>query len=380
MRLKVFLLLMCVSISGLLLAQDDKIVMTNNFSKSEIEKPVSQEAYLGVKYSHVSKNKSKKLNFPTNQGVYVTRITKGSAAAKAGLQAFDYLTGINGKAFSENMDFGDMMDEMKPNQTINVNLIRQEKPITIEATLTARPDKTPNLYKGKYAFLGVSPSHNKIPDGIEGTRVSNITTNSTAQAMGITDNDIIQYVNDNPIMDWHDLNTAMKNTAKGDDLKVVFYRESDEQTRTKTMTAVRHGDFVDVPTAKENTTKEIANQELTEIEEAIIEMTDISEAESEEMEKAEIDMPVINTLSVENLRLFPNPNNGIFNLNFNLNGEDEVTIRVFSDNGQVIYQDNLGEFSGEYLEQINISNNAKGIYFLQVRQGENVLSKKIILK
>jgi PDZ domain-containing secreted protein len=379
MRLKVFLLLMCVSISGLLLAQDNNVVIVNNWDEKATTKTISETAYLGVKYNGISKEKAAKLNFPTTKGIYLTRITKGSAAAAAGLKAFDYLTGMNGKSFSETMSFGKMMTEMKPNQTVELDLIRQGKPMKITATLTNRPEKTPNLYTGKYAFLGVSPSHNKLPEGIEGTRVSEIEPNSTAKAMGMKPNDIIQFVNDNPILEWHDLNTAMKNTAKGEDLKVVFYRENDGETRTKTMKAVRHGDFVDVPILDSETDSDSDSDSKTPIT-TIVEMENVSEAESEEMAAADIDMPVVNTLAVENLRLFPNPNNGIFNLNFNLDGTDKVNIRVFSANGIVIYEDNLGEFSGEYLEQINISDNAKGIYFLQVRQGENVLSKKIILK
>jgi PDZ domain-containing secreted protein len=379
MRFKVLLLLMCLSVNGLLLAQDNNVAIATNWNEKGATKTVAETAYLGVTYNGISKKKAKKLNFTTSEGIYVTRITKGSAAAEAGIRAFEYITGMNGQSFSEDIIFSEMMDETKTNQTVKLDLIRQGKPMTITATLKARPAKTPNLYEGKYAFLGVSPSHNELPEGIEGARVSEIVSNSTAQAMGMKGNDIIQFINDNPILEWHDINTAMKNTAKGDDLKVVFYRESDQQTRTKTMTAVRHGEAVTPPVALAKVaTPSESMAEVTDI--AVVEMANVSEAESEEMEAADIDMPVINTLAVDNLRLFPNPNNGIFNLNFTLNGQDDVNIRVFSAEGRVIYEENLGAFSGEYLDKINISNNARGIYFLQVRQGQNVLSKKIILK
>jgi len=38
------------------------------------------------------------------------------------------------------------------------------------------------------------------------------------------------------------------------------------------------------------------------------------------------------------------------------------------------------QFIGEYTKQINLSDNAKGIYFLEIETNEGVINKKLILQ
>ena len=77
--------------------------------------------------------------------------------------------------------------------------------------------------------------------------------------------------------------------------------------------------------------------------------------------------------------MFPNPNDGVFNLQFDLPEKAETTIRIFSAAGRLLYQSNLGEFSGDFQDRIDISNNPIGTYFLQIMQGKKSLSKKVIV-
>jgi hypothetical protein len=42
--------------------------------------------------------------------------------------------------------------------------------------------------------------------------------------------------------------------------------------------------------------------------------------------------------------------------------------------------DDLQQFIGEYTKQINLHENAKGIYFLEIETNDGVVNKKLILQ
>ena len=48
--------------------------------------------------------------------------------------------------------------------------------------------------------------------------------------------------------------------------------------------------------------------------------------------------------------------------------------------GEEIINDNLEKFIGEHTKQIDLSKNAKGIYFLEITTNNGVVNKKLILQ
>ena len=48
--------------------------------------------------------------------------------------------------------------------------------------------------------------------------------------------------------------------------------------------------------------------------------------------------------------------------------------------GEVIISEDLDQFIGEYTKQINLKENAKGIYFLEIDTNNGVVNKKLILQ
>ena len=107
-----------------------------------------------------------------------------------------------------------------------------------------------------------------------------------------------------------------------------------------------------------------------------VETVDVDKIENASLKKAATE----NSLTVESLQFYPNPSDGRFDLSFNLPQKGKTAVRVVDMAGKVVFQDELGSFSGTYEKQIDISSNAKGIYFLQVEQGEQVMMKKIVMQ
>ncbi len=85
-------------------------------------------------------------------------------------------------------------------------------------------------------------------------------------------------------------------------------------------------------------------------------------------------------LKIDNMNFYPNPNNGKFNLSFNLAEKGDAEISILNTEGKIVYKEKLANFTGNYDKEIDISKNAKGIYFVKVEQGQNTQMKKIVLE
>ena len=84
--------------------------------------------------------------------------------------------------------------------------------------------------------------------------------------------------------------------------------------------------------------------------------------------------------AINNLSIYPNPSRDIFNVTFTSEQVQNLKVRILNVVGEEIINDNLQQFVGEYTKQIDLSNNAKGIYFLEIETESGVVNKKLILQ
>jgi hypothetical protein len=126
------------------------------------------------------------------------------------------------------------------------------------------------------------------------------------------------------------------------------------------------------------TPEELKNAE--EIQVTIIRKINITDASAEDMRL--LGKPAAGTdgkLSVEKMEFYPNPNNGHFNLSFTLPDKGDTEVKVLDLKGQQVFSEKLGNFSGSYSKELDISKNPKGVYFIRVEQGHHALVKKVMV-
>jgi hypothetical protein len=87
-----------------------------------------------------------------------------------------------------------------------------------------------------------------------------------------------------------------------------------------------------------------------------------------------------NGAAINNLSIYPNPSRDVFNISFTSEEIQNLKVRVLNLIGEELVSDNLEQFIGEYSKQIDLSNNAKGIYFLEIETNDGVINKKLILQ
>jgi predicted extracellular nuclease len=85
-----------------------------------------------------------------------------------------------------------------------------------------------------------------------------------------------------------------------------------------------------------------------------------------------------NINSVIKVAVYPNPSNGKFNVEINNEKAKDMSIEVFNVQGKVVYSTSI--YNNKYKGEINISDLAKGIYYLRINDGNNVNTKKLLIQ
>ncbi len=83
-------------------------------------------------------------------------------------------------------------------------------------------------------------------------------------------------------------------------------------------------------------------------------------------------------LKLENFRAFPNPTGGQVTIEFK--GEAvATTVALYDGSGRQLFREEMNAFGGEYLQQFDLSDYAKGTIVVQVKQGEKIYTERIVV-
>jgi hypothetical protein len=81
-----------------------------------------------------------------------------------------------------------------------------------------------------------------------------------------------------------------------------------------------------------------------------------------------------------NLKLYPNPNEGEFQISYSLLSAENIQINILSQNGTLVKEVFNGENEiGDYNLNINLDDLASGVYICQFYIGQSSISKQVIL-
>ncbi len=352
-------------------------------------------AHLGIYSNSVSSQKAKKLNFDNPYGSYVTRVIDNTAAAAAGLQPFDYVYGVDEYRTQKDLNLTGILKKYTPGDEVTLHFIRNGTAQNARVTLGSRqisgisfdtePCETP--------LLGVREFGKNSGKGV----MVQIVRRSTAAIMAMESGDVIVRINGNPIIDWSDISTAIDNMQVGETVQVEFLRKGKIMTVSSPIKSycdaypeegMNLNFNIDLPNIsveidEEENAPGIADEPIRDVDvnRAMIELRDLSEAETEEMRaRFGIDLSTKNDLQIDNLNLFPDPQTGRYELQFSLPQEGETKISIYNAAGRQIYEYDLGVFRGDFRDQVDISQNGIGNYYLEIRHNNKLLSKKILLQ
>jgi len=96
------------------------------------------QAYLGVRFEPLDAELADKENLGATEGAIIREVIADSPAIKAGLKVGDVLTEINGEPVDAEYSLRDRVAAHKPNDTIELTVVRGSETLKINVTLGER--------------------------------------------------------------------------------------------------------------------------------------------------------------------------------------------------------------------------------------------------
>ncbi len=89
---------------------------------------------------------------------------------------------------------------------------------------------------------------------------------------------------------------------------------------------------------------------------------------------------ILENISGASLTLYPNPNNGVFNLDFKGLNANDISVSIVDINGRTVYNETYGTLSGNNSKAINLADVATGFYTISVEVDGATYQEKFIVQ
>ncbi len=185
-----------------------------------------QRAMIGALLQDVDDSMAKALGMDRPIGAMVNEVMPGKPAQKAGVQAGDVITKVNGREMLTQSQARNTISMMKPGTKINLTVNRDGKELDLPVTLAPLDDApvdTPRATEETAGMDGVSVEELtpqlrrqlRIEDDQYGVLVSRVAPASKAASSGLRRGDLVVAIDRQPVRDAADFERLMK--ASGGD-------------------------------------------------------------------------------------------------------------------------------------------------------------------
>jgi PKD repeat protein len=89
---------------------------------------------------------------------------------------------------------------------------------------------------------------------------------------------------------------------------------------------------------------------------------------------------IFNNQKNENINVYPNPNNGTFKIDVDLNSSEKVQLKIFSIDGQLVYTSEILPIRNKLEKEISINNIVAGVYIIQLLVEKEIVFKKMVIE
>jgi membrane-associated protease RseP (regulator of RpoE activity) len=301
-------------------------------------KEMKDRPFLGVGIEDAAEMEDSK----SDKGVYVNKIYENSAAEQAGMKPGDIIIKIDEKAIEKSEQLIDALKEHKAGESIKLTYLRDGN--QMEKTIELKAREINEDFE-----MGMPHIMMKMGD-MDGHM------NEIKENLQEIQDEIQKIENDELKIKLEEKLKALQEKLKGRQGMIM-----EKMGKFENMAEVK---CIKMMKGMDNSFVRIT-----------IEIEDVSDEEASQLK-----INNTNDLSIDELTFSPNPGDGHFQLSFTLPEEGKTTIRVFDMQGNEIYKEKLNRFSGNYNGTLDISEQAKGVYFLNVEQNGKSISKKMIIQ
>jgi serine protease Do len=113
--------------------------LAKNVMDQLLKEGVVHRGYLGIELRDLSPEVAERLGVPNKAGVLVSRVVENGPAARAGIQAGDVITALDGKPITQGRDLQHAVAALAAKKTAEVTLFRDGKTLKETVTIAEQP-------------------------------------------------------------------------------------------------------------------------------------------------------------------------------------------------------------------------------------------------
>ena len=259
-------------------------------------------------------------------------------------------------------------------------------------------------------MLGATPKD--VSEDVKGAAIGTVEDGSAAETMGIHSGDVITRINDTQISDLETLSTTIKAMEPGSEVTVTVERngtattlsgELGERKEDMTLMLGSADGTPGAPHIRRFRKDGMGQQDFAELQRDMAELQrDFAELqrslgkdrrntetritiEAMPLTQAEKDLlkskglTALDTeLKLGDMRVFPNPTNGFFRLQFDVAEKGDLFVNVHDASGERVYEECITGFKGRYERTLDLTDKATGSCFLVMQQGSRTTAQKLV--
>mgnify|MGYP000504201536 CR=1 FL=1 len=186
-----------------------------------------QQGILGIRGGSITPSAIQELGLNESQGVFVSEVTPGSGAAKAGLRQKDIIKRIDNVRITKFSDLTGYINSKRPGDDVLVQIVRdgEEKEVSVELT---------KLETYSIATIGLEVS-NVTEEELEAVNAPNGVKISRTLAENLPAADlvggIISEINNKKVNSIRDVREVMQDRRTADPIVITFYDKNGEKQR-----------------------------------------------------------------------------------------------------------------------------------------------------
>ncbi len=204
--------------------------------------------FMGAVLTDVDPDLQRSLRLTSIHGALVQDVTSGSPGHRAGLRAYDIITGIDDKRITSNNEIIREVARRGPGTLARLQVVRDGRLQTLTVRLGERPPRQPGR-SPEEGSPTVRPSSNtieplglsvrdidratanrlRLPDGVSGVVVTRVDPLSAAYDAGIQRDHVVMEINRRPVNSADAYNRLARSAIPGDVLAVYVYMPASDQ-------------------------------------------------------------------------------------------------------------------------------------------------------
>lgn len=188
-----------------------------------------QRGVIGIIGSELNAESAEKLGVNRTQGVYVKSVNKNSGAEKVGIQKGDIIIKVDNKEVKGNADLSYVENSKRPNEIINVTVLREGKSINFPIKLTKK-----ELIS--YEFNGIEfediSSEDKSKYGIKsGIKIKSVNNKDYSEYATELQGSIVKRIDNMQVNDMESASQYLSKKQNGDRVRYDIIAKNGQQYR-----------------------------------------------------------------------------------------------------------------------------------------------------